>query len=193
MTENQWLTTTQPKFMLIFLRGKTSARKLRLFACACCRSSYPRGLGPQTESLFAVAELYADGVASLEDVRQHWKAADDELTWPEQPAAWAEALAKTRSRAQQTRRATIARCIFGNPFRPITLGPAHRTPTIVSLAQAAYEERILPSGELDPVRLAVLADALEEAGAAGEVVEHLRGPGPHVRGCFAVGLCLGRA
>ena len=61
----------------------------------------------------------------------------------------------------------------------------------MSLAHAAYDERHLPSGELDPLRLAVLADALEEAGAPDELVGHLRSPGPHVRGCFAVDFCLG--
>jgi hypothetical protein len=39
---------------------------------------------------------------------------------------------------------------------------------------------------------AVLADALEEAGADAELVEHLRGPGLHLRGCWAVDLILGR-
>ena len=60
-----------------------------------------------------------------------------------------------------------------------------------SLARAAYEERHLPGGELDPHRLGVLADALEEDGAPAELVAHLRGPGPHVRGCHVVDLCLG--
>ena len=81
--------------------------------------------------------------------------------------------------------------IFGNPFRPITLAADHRTPTVVSLAQAAYDERHLPSGELDLDRLAVLSDALEEAGASGELLDHFRSPGPHVRGCWAVDLVLG--
>ena len=40
-------------------------------------------------------------------------------------------------------------------------------------------------------RLAVLADALEEAGSPDELVAHLRGPGPHVRGCWCVDLILG--
>jgi hypothetical protein len=64
--------------------------------------------------------------------------------------------------------------------------------TVPELAQVAYFERQLPSGHLDPDRLAVLADALEEAGATGEIVAHLRGPGPHVRGCWAVDLLLGK-
>ncbi len=93
--------------------------------------------------------------------------------------------------AELAMQASCLRDIFGNPFHPLTLTPAHRTPFVVSLAQAAYEERHLPSGELDPHRLAVLADALEEVGALGELVAHLRSPGPHVCGCFPVDFCLG--
>jgi hypothetical protein len=89
-------------------------------------------------------------------------------------------------------KADAIRCIFGNPFRPVTFDPAWRTPDVTALATAAYEERILPSGDLDIHRLAVLADALEEGGASDEVVAHLRSPGPHVRGCWAVDLCLGK-
>jgi hypothetical protein len=58
---------------------------------------------------------------------------------------------------------------------------------IVSLAQAVYGDRDLPSGCLDAARLAVLADMLEEAGCVDAgLLGHLRGPGPHVRGCWAV-------
>jgi hypothetical protein len=86
----------------------------------------------------------------------------------------------------------LLRDIFGNPFRPLLLEPSWRTPAVLSLSQAAYDERIMPQGHLDPVRLAVLADALEELGAAGEAVGHLRSAGPHVRGCFVVDAVLGR-
>ena len=81
--------------------------------------------------------------------------------------------------------------IFGNPCRPVSYDAAHRTPSVASLAKVAYDERQLPSGELDPHRLAILADALEEAGAPDELVTHLRSPGTHVRGCFAVDVALG--
>ena len=61
------------------------------------------------------------------------------------------------------------------------------------LARPAYEDRLLPSGHLDPVRLAVLADALEEAGCTDEsILTHLRSAGPHVRGCWALDLVLGK-
>jgi hypothetical protein len=62
------------------------------------------------------------------------------------------------------------------------------------LARAAYWYRLLPSGHLDPARLAVLADDLEDAGCTDpDLLGHLRGPGPHVRGCWAVDLLLGKA
>jgi hypothetical protein len=92
---------------------------------------------------------------------------------------------------EERAQAALVRDVFGNPFRPIAFAPVYLTPTVISLAEAAYNERHLPSGELDSHRLAVLADALEEAGAPVELLDHLRSPGPHVRGCFAVDLCLG--
>jgi hypothetical protein len=64
---------------------------------------------------------------------------------------------------------------------------------VVRLARAAYEERDLPDGTLDNDRLAVLADALEEAGCGdARILGHLRGGGEHCRGCFAVDLLLGK-
>jgi hypothetical protein len=88
----------------------------------------------------------------------------------------------------------LFRDIIGNPFQPLTLDPAWLTPTVTSLAAAAYEERDLPIGHLDSARLGVLADALEDAGCDdAELLGHLRGPGPHVRGCWALDLLLGRS
>jgi hypothetical protein len=43
-------------------------------------------------------------------------------------------------------------------------------------------------------RLPLLADALEDAGCTDdELLGHLRAPGPHVRGCWAVDLVLGKS
>ena len=65
---------------------------------------------------------------------------------------------------------------------------------MVRLAQAAYDERHMPEGTLDKVWLAVLGDALEEAGCSdADILNHLRGPGPHVRGCWVIDLCLGKS
>lgn len=151
--------------------------------------------------------------------------------------------AACRTRAEK---AAVLREVFGNPFRRLptrsgdclyTLNPvefvARITPTVLSLAWAAYDER-LGGGALDSVRLAILADALGEEGCEEEsILRHLRGyvpcvfcggrpksvpggertpcmmpgpknvncrevggwhrsPGPHVRGCWALDLILGR-
>jgi hypothetical protein len=63
-----------------------------------------------------------------------------------------------------------------------------------SLAHAAYwEGRDEATGRLDAARLGVLADCLEEAGCGRQdILAHLRGPGPHVRGCWAVDFVLWR-
>lgn len=87
----------------------------------------------------------------------------------------------------------LIREIFGNPFHPVTLNPSWQTPTVVALATAAYENRVLPAGTLESARLAVLADAMEEAGCSEQaILDHLRSPGPHVRGCFAVDAVLAK-
>jgi hypothetical protein len=97
--------------------------------------------------------------------------------------------------AEEAAQADLFRCIVGPlPFRHVFLPPSLRTwnnGLLQHLAGAAYEHRLLPSGHLDSQRLAVLADALEEAGA-DELVEHLRGAGPHPRGCWPVDIILSR-
>jgi hypothetical protein len=92
---------------------------------------------------------------------------------------------------EQGVQAALVREVVRNPFRP---PPGFvLPPSVLSIAQAAYDER-LPSCELDPARLSVLADALEDAGCADDaILAHLRGPGPHVRGCWALDLVLGKA
>ncbi|MBY0228006.1 MAG: hypothetical protein K2W96_01870 [Gemmataceae bacterium] len=82
------------------------------------------------------------------------------------------------------------RDIIGNPFHPAFIDASLRTPTVLSIARAVYSARPHPAGELDPVHLSILADALEEGGGQGEILTHLRAPGPHVRGCWALDLVL---
>jgi hypothetical protein len=96
--------------------------------------------------------------------------------------------------AEQGTQAGLLRDLCGNPFRLVTLSLACLTPQVVALAQAAYDQREVPAGTLDLARLAVLADALEDAGCTAEdILDHLRGPGPHVRGCWALDLLLGKS
>jgi hypothetical protein len=103
----------------------------------------------------------------------------------------------TRDGEESRWQSELLRCIFGKPFRPPpAIDPAWFTwgnDTVKHLALAAYEERELPSGHLGPARLGVLADALTDAGCTdADLLDHLRGPRPHVRGCFVVDLLTGR-
>jgi hypothetical protein len=90
----------------------------------------------------------------------------------------------------------MVREVFGNPFRPPATDPSvlnWHDDQVVNLAQAAYDNRILPAGTLDTARLAGLADALEKAGCIdGDILNHLREAGPHVRGCWVLDLLLGK-
>jgi hypothetical protein len=88
----------------------------------------------------------------------------------------------------------LIRDILGNPFHPISINPNWLTPTVTNLATVAYQERNLHSRELDNIHLAVLADALEDAGCDNQdLLGHLRSSGPHVCGCFALDLLLGKS
>jgi hypothetical protein len=65
MTEAAWLASTDPRAMLEFLSGKTTDRKLRLFAVACCRRVehlLPEDSGGR--AAIAYAENDADGPSS---------------------------------------------------------------------------------------------------------------------------------
>lgn len=111
----------------------------------------------------------------------------------------------------------ILRDIVGNPFRPCRVtGPGNPNgcldtdeyPIIDTgirpwqPGRAAYtpimDGRIYQASlEMYEARdfcgLPIVADMLEETGAANALVlQHLRSPGPHYRGCWAVDLILGR-
>jgi hypothetical protein len=108
------------------------------------------------------------------------------------------ASAHPTGRAENRIHSRLLRCLFGNSFRPSPPFPpavlAWNDGTVHRLAQAIYEDRQMPAGTLDPGRLGILADALLDAGCEDEsLVQHCRSPGPHVRGCWAVDLLLGKS
>jgi hypothetical protein len=242
VTEADWLTATDPQVMLDFLREgtRTSDRKLRLFAVACCRRVWGQFRNDQGRRAVEISERYADSLATKKELSKArsevrsvgWNAAAARARLPSWDApsfiAWCatcETIDTGAKRAAQSslwqastkpvniggfegrevgdlngemaRQVALLRDIVGNPFRatpefdPGWLagngGSARR------LAEGLYEERELPSGNLDSARLAVLADALEEAGMTDAgLLAHLRHQGPHVRGCWAVDLLLGK-
>ena len=121
MNEHEWLIGTDPAAMLEYLDGKTSERKLRLFACACVRLHWERLRfhAGRVEVIAAhehparraieTAERHAEGEASdaqLENAREQ-----AEMGWPnaspfDQPAnqaAWAATLEPAIEAARQAR------------------------------------------------------------------------------------------
>src|SRR5262245_40962794 len=63
MTETAWNGCTAPTPMLVFLRGKASDRKVRLYLVACCRRIW-KLLDDEGHRAVLVAERYADGDAT---------------------------------------------------------------------------------------------------------------------------------
>jgi hypothetical protein len=90
--------------------------------------------------------------------------------------------------AEQGVQLRLARCLFGNPFRPVQFPKGWRTESAVALARTAYNTHNF-------TLLPILADALEEAGCDHpDVLTHLREPhAPHARGCWVVDGLLGRS
>ncbi|AMV23307.1 hypothetical protein VT84_02785 [Gemmata sp. SH-PL17] len=76
--------------------------------------------------------------------------------------------------------------IFPNPFAPPRFDPAWRTADVVALARGIYDDRAFE-------RMPILADALQEAGCDNaDILAHCRDANQvHVRGCWALDLCLG--
>jgi hypothetical protein len=63
MREQDWLTSADPEAMLDYVRGQTTDRKLRLFACACCRDVWHLLPDARSRAAVEVSERYADGLA----------------------------------------------------------------------------------------------------------------------------------
>ena len=92
--------------------------------------------------------------------------------------------------------AMLIRDIFGNPFqtknlRSIWIHQCKRvllwnSATVLAIAQSIYAEKCWD-------QLPILADAMEDAGCTVQpMLQHLRGPGPHARGCWVVDTIRGK-
>ncbi len=169
MTESEWLERGYPFDLLEHLWISAPARKLRLFACACCR--HPdvwRLLHQGSRELVNVVERFADEASPWEEVAAaaqkaargpvsggSWRSPNPVRLPPSSQAERAVlALAQKNAReaAWGTTRealnligpaaAELLREIFGNPFRPPEIAPASlawQGGTVVKLARQIYE------------------------------------------------------
>jgi hypothetical protein len=186
MTEEQWLTCTEPRSMLLCLGLKRGVRKLRLFTVACYRRKW-HGLDDDTRRAVEAAEQLADDRERIAARGLRAAKADADA------ARYAAHSAVCSTHPESAAQADLLRDIFGPlPFGPLPpLDPAVRTwndGTVPRIAQAIYEERAFD-------RLPLLADALEDAGCAEEaILRHCRQQeAAHVRGCWVVDAVLGKS
>jgi hypothetical protein len=185
VTEAEWSTYKgDPGIMLGFLkeRGWCSERKGRLFQHACLRRVFHLFTDFQRRAVELIEER-EEGTPLGEE----WEGLQEPTgghPWFE--ALWIESRAARDDLNGQSACCGLLRCIFANPFRPVALDPTWLSSTVKALAQSIYTDR---NFEVMPI----LADALEEAGCSSEdILSHCRGPGEHVRGCWAVDLLLGK-
>jgi hypothetical protein len=220
VTEQEWLTCTDPKPMLAFLECKTSGRKVRLFAVACCRRIWDLLVDERSRKAGEVAELAIEGQASITQVTDSVNEAGD---------ACAAALAKGIHFDLEEMWTTFAAFFVAFDLMAVARTPgtartaasvAHATaqarntdqePSIqAALVRCIFGNPLRPV-TVDPAWLNVtalariiydersfdqmpdLADALEGAGCTNdEVLAHCREPGEHARGCWVVDLILGK-
>jgi hypothetical protein len=247
MTEAEWLTGQDLLAMLVFLMRRASKRKEILYSVACCRLIWHMIADDRSRSAVLVAERFADGRATSEELAAAGEEA--EVIWSKNErdeaalvcyqlcvsqifvanavsgstirAAWRSRRGETGEdeppflvrlneypvvervhscyRAEELECCKLLREIFGNPFRPLPPIKGKRAwkaqrnqwlawqdAAIPRMAQTVYEERAFD-------RLPLLADALEDAGCCERaLLEHLREPGPHVRGCWGLDLLLNK-
>jgi hypothetical protein len=194
MTEAEWLVSHTPCAMLKCVKQKASTQKLCCFMAACYRKArkvlrnmqgltlpdFVRELRESDKNLLMYPYFYEDSSTGSKTyfaakcvslgIMSRIKSAD-EWGWGEDQCA-------------------LLRDIFDNPFRPVHIDESWlrwNDGTIPKMAQTIYEERRF--GDLP-----ILTDALSESGCCDDqILNHCRGPGPHVRGCFVVDLLLGKS
>jgi hypothetical protein len=207
MTEDAWLRGTDPTPLLEFLWGtdRLPERKGRLFAAGCCRRVWHLLNDRRSEQAVEVVERWADGEARHEELATAHASAWQAWGTPARSAAseasavpWALGVTvaaahytawagRDGSRADERRaQAELLRCLVGNPFRPrpavLPVWMRWNGGVVRCLAESIYDGRAFD-------QVGVLADAVEEAGCdSPEILGHLRGLGPHARGCWVLDL-----
>jgi hypothetical protein len=196
MTEAEWLACDNPASLLQFVTRTflDAHRRLLLTSCGFYWNSIGRWVPVREQTLLEAIERYADDRVNYEEYEQLSDAVYGEHGDCSPAASLWLGTTNPLDRFHHEEHpvpnpvlANTVRCIFGNPFRPVTLDPSWRTSTVLALAEGIYTDRAFD-------RLPILADALQDAGCENDaILSHCRGLGPHVRGCWVVDLILGKA
>ena len=223
MTEAEWLAGEDPETMLGFVRGternRLPERKSRLFGVACCRQLGSLVVDARSRNALNVAERYADGDATADDLDAAYEEAFDvEVRYAEHPDRGQSTQLEALGRAAN---AVAEAChpdelAEGIAHEALTAGKAAGTSGLgVALA---YLVRDIFGNPFRPVvfspewrtdtalslarqmydsrdfsAMPILADALQDAGCDDDgVLAHCREPREHARGCWVVDLLLGK-
>lgn len=222
MTEAKWLTCNDPQPMLVFLRGKASKRKLRLFEVACCRRIWHLLTDERSRRLVEVAEQYADGhpippgpleSAAMEAVcRFSTESALFAAARAAVKTIWDHSPDSPYPNSSHPPMVRDALAIAGNAAEAVpseppvqaallrdVFGNPFRPKPILPSVWLAWNDSTIPKlaqtiyDDRAFDRLPILADALEEAGCTNaDMLDHCRQPGEHVRGCWVIDLILGK-
>ena len=87
---------------------------------------------------------------------------------------------------EKEKQAALLRDVLNIPDSRVRFNARWLTRATKALAETIYAERAFE-------RMPILGDALEEVGCDNtDILDHCRGGGPHVRGCWVVDLLLGK-
>jgi hypothetical protein len=186
VTEPEWLACTDLRRMLDHVQSLATVHKMLAFAAALDR------LLPPSSDQEAGPEVTAgDPYDPFEPGPPAQESYNDYLL----VALPQEVLRRTYRglSAEQRQGAGFAACgLLREVFNPFASAPLSRAwlaandGAVPKLASGIYADQAFD-------RLPILADALEEAGCSdNRLLVHLRGSGPHVRGCWALDTVLGK-
>jgi len=194
--------------MLDFLQGKASERKLRLFACACCRRIWQIMPYDEEREAVEVLERHLGGAASPDELRHAYDVLDSSGDTRAGPAYYAlhrydfvecadaaaftvfkhaiylnrdVAAAHAADATERQQQAILLGHFVGDPFRPIP-APARWPVTVLQLADALYHGQDCGFA---------LHDALLESGHKN-LADHFHQEQAHPKGCWALDLLLGK-
>lgn len=200
------LATANPRRLLVSIRSRASARKLRLLLCACVRTLRDSTTVRECQPTIEVAERFADGLATASELRappegegsnwEGWIAYPDAFEAARYliPVCLSRDMETFRMWERRKRRECRSRYnrLVADVFDPllsrlVAFDADWKTSTAVAVAQQMYDSR-------DFSTMPILADALQDAGCDNDdILNHCRDPEqPHIRGCWVVDLVLGK-
>jgi hypothetical protein len=216
MSETALLGLSNVYRTLRWLRETVSERKVRLFACGCCRQAWPPLEDPRSLGPVEAAERFADGRATWDEVRaavlpQHPARYTPAAVWAHEmiaallpsggdllghlgavidyaARALRDAAREPDWRNARRRQAALLADLLGDRDRPVMIDSDWLVWGHGTIAKMA--RTIYEEHRF--ADLPILADALEEAGCRDAVLlGHCRKPAEHARGCWLIDALLG--